>query len=80
MELKAIPAPKTVQKPVSQRTRQNILQTKARLQEKKNKKKSQNLQKHKARVNKKHMKLSNQTQETETEGHGGLVCDFFVLI
>ena len=68
MELKATPVTKTVEKPVSQRSRQNILQMKARLQEKKNKKKSQNLQKHKARVNKKHMKLSHQLKKQRRKG------------
>ena len=68
MELKATLAPKAAQKPVSQRSRQNILQTRARLQEKQNKKKSRNLQKHKARVNKKHMKLSHQLKKQRRKG------------
>ncbi|XP_043233481.1 nucleolar protein 12-like [Amphibalanus amphitrite] len=68
MELKATPAPKAAEKPVSQRSRQNILETKARLQEKKNKQKSKNLQKHKARINKKHMKLSHQLKKQRRKG------------
>ena len=68
MELKATPKPKAVEKPVSQRSRQNILQAKARLQEKKNKTKSKKLQKHKARVNKKHMKLNHQLKKQRRKG------------
>ncbi|XP_037080235.1 nucleolar protein 12-like isoform X1 [Pollicipes pollicipes] len=68
MELKASVAAQPPEKAVSQRSRQKILQAKAKLQEKKNRKKSQCLQKHKARVRKKHMKLSNQLKRQKRKG------------
>jgi len=61
MALKQSMSAREPEKPaVTQRSRQNILQTKLKMQEKKNKQKSKNLQKHKSRVRKAHMKKSHQ--------------------